>query len=78
MTIMGSLGEFTSVVKILFSDAVACVKVNGSLLELFKIGRRRGVRQGCPVAPYLFLITTKVLNIMVALEMEEGRVKGIK
>jgi hypothetical protein len=50
--------------------------VNGSFSESFKIGR--GVRQGCPIAPYLFLIVAEVLNTMVAAEVETGRLKGIE
>jgi hypothetical protein len=36
------------------------------------------VRQGCPIAPYLFLIAAEVLNIMVSAELETGRIKGIE
>jgi hypothetical protein len=70
MSIMGFPCEFTNMVKLLFQDAAACMKVNGSLSESFLIGR--GMRQGCPIAPYLFLIAAEVLNTMVAKELEEG------
>jgi hypothetical protein len=43
--------EFVLMIKILFQDVGARVKVNGVLSESFTINR--GVRQGCPVAPYL-------------------------
>jgi hypothetical protein len=68
MGAMGFPGEFINFLKLLFRDATACDKVNGSLSESFRI--ERGVRQGCPVAPYLFFIATELLNVMVATEME--------
>jgi hypothetical protein len=36
------------------------------------------VRQGCPLALYLFLIAAEVLNAMVKQGMALGEVKGIK
>lgn len=44
--------QFVDMTRLLFLDVAATVKVNGSLSEEFAIGR--GVRQGCPLAPYLF------------------------
>jgi hypothetical protein len=76
MKAMGFLEEFTDMIKILFKNATACVKVNGSLSESFTINR--GVRQGCPIALHLFLLVAEVLNRMVALELAAGWVKGIK
>jgi hypothetical protein len=76
MNTLGFPSEFIDLIKLLFKNATACVKVNGSLSESFKIAR--GVRQGCPVAPYLFLIAAEVLNMMVATKVEQGRVKGIE
>lgn len=35
------------------------------------------VRQGCPLAPYLFLVVGKVLNQNIDREVEAGRIKGI-
>ena len=73
---MGFLREFVSMIKILFEDASACMKVSGSLLESFVIGR--GIKQGCPIAPYLFWLTAEVHNTMVVEESLVGKVKGIK
>jgi hypothetical protein len=76
MAAIGIPEEFVNMVRILFQDAAACVKINGSFSESFAI--ERGVWHGCPLAPYLFLITVEVLNRMVAAEASTGRVQGIK
>ena len=60
----------------LFRDATANVKINGSSSLIFAI--ERDVRQGCPLAPYLFLVVAEVLNAMVKRGMELGHVKGVK
>jgi len=39
---------------------------------------KRGVRQGCPLAPYLFLIMDEVLNIMIKQATTRGEIHGIK
>jgi hypothetical protein len=67
---MGFPGEFTRIVKLLFQEAEACIKVNGSLSDSFKI--KMEVRQGCPIAPYLFILIANVVNMMVMAEMQEG------
>jgi hypothetical protein len=61
--------------KLLFLDAEVAVKVNGSPFSSFKIARR--IRQGCPLAPYLFLLVAEVLNAMVRKEVKTGTVRGI-
>ena len=38
----------------------------------------RGLRQGDPMAPFLFLIVVECLNIMVKEAMEKGMFKGVK
>lgn len=71
----GFPGEFVFMLKILFQEVGARVKVNGSLLETFAI--TKGVRQGCLVASYLFLLVAEVLNTMVSVQLTAGRVQGI-
>ena len=76
--IMEKLGfpqEFIKMVSLLFYNALACIKLNGEPSPYFPI--QRGVRQGCPLAPYLFLIVAEVLNAMVSQEMRAERVQGI-
>ena len=65
--IMDKLGfpqVFIKMVSLLFYDASACIKLNGESSPYFPI--QRGVCQGCPLAPYLFLIVAEVLNAMVS------------
>ena len=76
MVEFGLLGEFIIWTKLLFRDATASVKINGSMSPAFVI--ERGVRQGCSLAPYLFLIIAKVLNAMVKRGVDLGSIKGIK
>ena len=63
---------FIKIVSLLFHDALACVKLNGEPSPYFPI--QRGIRQGCPLAPYLFFIVVEVLNAMASQEMRVGRV----
>jgi hypothetical protein len=73
---MGFPTEFVGMTQMLFKDAAASVKVNGAQIATFQIGR--GVRLGCPLAPYLFLLVAEVMNAMIKKEVEAGVVKGIR
>ena len=46
-----------------FDNAWASVNLNGSPCKEFRV--ERGVKQGCPLAPYLFLIIREVLNDII-------------
>lgn len=72
---MGFPSVFINMVNLIFHNACACVKVNGAHSPVFQI--ERGFRQKCPLAPYIFIILTDVLNIMVQAKVILGRVKGI-
>ena len=55
-------------------NAAAAIIVNGEQTRTFKL--QRSVRQGCPLAPYLFLLTVDVLGQM--LQHPESGVKGLR
>ena len=60
-------------VKIFYTDITSCVMVNGHYSEYFSIGR--GVRQGDPLSPYLFLLCAEILAQTIR---ECDRIKGIQ
>ena len=72
---IGIRAKFINYVKLLLHNASALVNLNGSLGNNFSI--ERGVRQGCPLAPYLLLIIGEALTHMVKKAVTEGRLKGI-
>lgn len=55
-------------------NASATVVVNGEQSKTFRL--QRSVRQGCPLAPYMFLLTVDVLGQM--LQHLDCRVQGLK
>lgn len=59
----------------MFENASPVVNLNCNLGNNFKV--KRGVRQGCPVAPYLFLILGEVLTHIIKKTVANGRLKGI-
>jgi hypothetical protein len=67
---------FINMTKLLFTEALASVYLNGSPSRTFNIAR--SVRQGYPLAPYLFLLVGEVLNIQVHKASLERRIVGIK
>jgi hypothetical protein len=60
-------------VRSLYHAATSAIKVNGAAGPDFQF--TRSVRQGCPLAPYLFILTTDVVGYMLA--DPKHRVEGL-
>lgn len=63
MAKMGFHSKWISQVMSLNNNASASIIVNGEISKTFRL--QRSVRQGCPLAPYLFLLTVDVLGQML-------------
>ena len=65
--------KFRSFIKTLYCNITSAVINNGEISEWFY--PKRGVRQGCPISPYLFILVVELLAINIR---ENKNVKGIK
>ena len=65
--------SFKKWIKLLQTDISSCIMNHGWSSGFFKLGR--GVRQGCPISPYLYLICSEILGIGTR---NSNNVTGIK
>lgn len=61
---------FISWIRTCICDCMHSVKINGSLEGYFKAGS--GLRQGCPLSPYLFVLSMEVLNACISKVISRG------
>ena len=59
--------------EILYTDINSCVTNNGHVTKYLKL--ERGVRHGCPLSPYLFIIVVEVLALAIR---HNNNITGIK
>ena len=64
---------FRSFIKALYNNISSAVINNGEISEWFF--PKRGVRQGCPISPYLFILVVELLAINIR---ENKSIKGLK
>ena len=64
--------SFINWIKLFYSNAKSCVSNNGHHSDFFPIPR--GVRQGCPLSPYLFIIAIELLTNQIR---KNENIKGI-
>ena len=60
-------------IKLFYTDISSCVQNNGLASGFFTLSR--GVRQGCPLSPYLFILCAEVLGNAIRRDEE---IRGIK
>ncbi|KAL3681018.1 hypothetical protein R1sor_023974 [Riccia sorocarpa] len=67
--------EFIDLVKCLVANGTAKVHINGLYTDQFQL--ERGVRQGCPISPLLFAISTQPLMRMLREKERKGELQGV-
>ena len=73
LEIFGFKEQFRAWVKAIYKNSEACVTNNGFSSPFFKL--QRGVRQGCPLSAYLFIMVVELLANKIR---ETREIKGIK
>ena len=68
--------DFQRIILSCLSSVEYSLLINGDQSESFS--PNRGLRQGDPLSPYLFILCSEFVTRLINKEEEEGRIKGIK
>jgi len=68
--------SFIQIVMMLLQDASVTILLNGQ--PTIALPLERGVRQGCPLALYLFLLIEEALHITTTEEQRLGKIQSIR
>ena len=75
---LGYHDKFVSLIKECVSSVSYFILLNGSPLEISYLHESRGLRQGDPLSPYLFIMGEEVLSRMLIVVEGEGKIHGMK
>ena len=73
LTYFGIHGVFSNWIEIILKDRLSCIRNGGYFSDFFKM--ERGVRQGCPISPLLFIMTLEILARDIR---KNDKIKGIR
>lgn len=73
---MGFCGRWVNWVMQCVSTVSYSIKINGEPMPYFK--PTRGIRQGDPLSPYLFILVANVLSLLIKQAVSAGIIRGIK
>jgi len=76
MSILAFTSKWINWISSCLESATVLVLVNGSPTKQFK--PKRGLRQGDPLAPFLFITVAKVLIGLVRTTVSKGILEGVK
>lgn len=62
--------NFVAWVRMCISTASFSINLNGSLKEF--LSGTRGVRQGCPMSPYIFVLVMEILNAIISSKLQNN------
>ena len=76
MTKMGFSGKWVKWIKACLQSASMSILINGSPTKEFDM--EKGLRQGDPLAPFLFIIVAESLHLLMEEAVKRGMYEGLK